>query len=206
MKKEGDRLPALMREVEDKIIVVRGQKALLDRDVAALYGVETREVNQAVRNNPRKFREGYVLELTKEESTALRSNLLTLEALRSNNATLEPINGKGRHSKYNFKAFTSRGLYMLATCLKSDKAVDATVAIVETFDKVQTLKQELLELHQETDKEKQASKVKHFGDVLTDIVMPDLQTSETESSLEINFFIGKIKHTVKRVRKEEPKK
>ena len=206
MKKEGDRLPALMREVEDKIIVVRGQKTLLDRDVAALYGVETREVNQAVRNNPRKFREGYVLELTKEESTALRSNLLTLEALRSNNATLEPINGKGRHSKYNFKAFTSRGLYMLATCLKSDKAVDATVAIVETFDKVQTLKQELLELHQETDKEKQASKVKHFGDVLTDIVMPDLQTSETESSLEINFFIGKIKHTVKRVRKEEPKK
>lgn len=206
VKKEGDRLPALMREVEDKIIVVRGQKTLLDRDVAALYGVETREVNQAVRNNPRKFREGYVLELTKEESTALRSNLLTLEALRSNNATLEPINGKGRHSKYNFKAFTSRGLYMLATCLKSDKAVDATVAIVETFDKVQTLKQELLELHQETDKEKQASKVKHFGDVLTDIVMPDLQTSETESSLEINFFIGKIKHTVKRVRKEEPKK
>ena len=206
MKKEGDRLPALMREVEDKIIVVRGQKTLLDRDVAALYGVETREVNQAVRNNPRKFREGYVLELTKEESTALRSNLLTLEALRSNNATLEPINGKGRHSKYNFKAFTSRGLYMLATCLKSDRAVDATVAIVETFDKVQTLKQELLELHQETDKEKQTSKVKHFGDVLTDIVMPDLQTSETESSLEINFFIGKIKHTVKRVRKEEPKK
>lgn len=206
VKKEGDRLPALMREVEDKIVVVRGQKTLLDRDVAALYGVETREVNQAVRNNPRKFREGYVLELTKEESTALRSNLLTLEVLRSNNSTLEPINGKGRHSKYNFKAFTSRGLYMLATCLKSDRAVDATVAIVETFDKVQTLKQELLELHQETDKEKQASKVKHFGDVLTDIVMPDLQTSETESSLEINFFIGKIKHTVKRVRKEEPKK
>ena len=55
----------MMREVEDKIVVLRGQKTLLDRDVAALYGVETREVNQAVRNNPRKFREGYVLELTK---------------------------------------------------------------------------------------------------------------------------------------------
>jgi len=48
--------------------------------------------------------------------------------------------------------------------------------------------------------------MQHFGEVLTDIVMPDLQTSETESSLEINFLIGKIKHTVKRVRKEEPKK
>ena len=95
---------------------------------------------------------------------------------------------------------------MLATCLKSDKAADATIAIVETFDKVQTLKHELLELHKETDKEKQKTKMQHFGEVLTDIVMPDLQTQETESSLEINFFIGKIKHTVKRVRKEEPKR
>lgn len=77
--------------------------------------------------------------------------------------------------------------------------------IVETFDKVQTLKQELLELHSETNKERQKTKMEHFGELLSDIVMPDLQTSETESSLEINFFIGKLKHTVKRVRKEEPK-
>lgn len=213
VKKNDNLLPALMMEVEDKIVEVRGQKTLLDFHVAALYGVETREVNQAVRNNPRKFPEGYVLELTKEESAALRSKLLTLEALRSNNLTLddsaaplEPTKGKGRYSKYNFKAFTRKGLYMLATCLKSDRAADATVAIVETFDKVQTLKQELLELHTETNKEVQKTKMQHFGDVLSDIVMPDLQTSETESSLEINFFIGKIKHTVKRVRKEEPKK
>ena len=137
-----------------------------------------------------------MLELTKEESAVLRSN----------NLTLKPTKGKGHYSKYNFKAFTRKGLYMLATCLKSDRAADATVAIVETFDKVQTLKQELLELHNETDKEVQKTKMQHFGEVLSDIVMPDLQTSETESSLEINFFIGKIKHTVKRVRKEEPKK
>ena len=152
VKKTENLLPALMREVEDRIVEVRGQKTLLDRDVAALYGVETREVNQAVRNNPRKFLEGYVIETTKEESAVLRSKLLTLETLRSNNSTLEPVNGKGRHSKYNFKAFTRKGLYMLATCLKSDRAADATVAIIETFDKVQTLKQELLELHNETDK------------------------------------------------------
>ena len=65
------------------------------------------------------------------------------------------------------------------------------------------LKRELLEFHQEKDKEKQTSKMQHFGELLTDIVMTDLQTSETESSLEINFFIGKLKHTVKRVRKEK---
>ena len=185
-------LSVLMREVESKILVVRNQEVLLDRDVAALYGVETREVNQAVRNNPRKFREGYVIELTNEESSVLRSNILTLEA----------ANGKGRFSKYNFKAFTSKGLYMLATCLKSERATVATVSIVVTFDKVQSLKRELLDLHRETDKARQTSKMQHFGEVLADIVMPDLQTSETESSLEINFIIGKLKHPVKRVRKE----
>ena len=104
------------------------------------------------------------------------------------------------------KVFTECGLYMLATVLKGERARTVTFAIIETFAKVRSLKRELVELHQETDKVKQASKIKHFGDVLTDIVMPDLQTSETESSLEINFFIGKIKHTVKRVRKENPKK
>ncbi len=202
-KKNDSLLPALMHEVEGKIIDVRGQKALLDRDVAAVYGVETKRVNEAVRNNPRKFPEGYVFELTDEESAVLRSKNSTIEASA---LTLELVSGKGRYSKYNFKAFTRKGLYMLATCLKSERAADATVAIVETFDKVQTLKQELLELHTETDKKKQASKMQHFGEVLTDIVMPDLQTSETESSLEINFLIGKIKHTVKRVRKEDPDK
>lgn len=202
-KDDVDFLSVLMKEVEDRIVVVRGQKTLLDRDVAALYGVETKRVNEAVKNNPRKFREGYVFELTKEESDALRSKNSTIEVSA---ATLEPVNGKGRHSKYNYKAFTSRGLYMLATCLKSERAADATVAIVETFDKVQTLKHELLELHTEPDKQKQATKMQHFGEVLTDIVMPDLQTQETESTLEINFFIGKLKHTVKRVRKDESKK
>ena len=68
------------------------------------------------------------------------------------------------------------------------------------------LKRELLDLHKETDKSKQASKMQHFGEVLTDIVMPDLQTQETESTLEINFIIGKLKHTVKRVRKDDSKK
>ena len=102
VKTNDNLLPALMREVEDKIVEVRGQKTLLDFHVAALYGVETREVNQAVKNNPRKFPEGYVFELTREESAALRSKISTIEesaatldALRSNNSTLEPVNGKG---------------------------------------------------------------------------------------------------------------
>ena len=149
-------------------------------------------MNEAVRNNPDKFPPHYMFELTKSELADLRSKISSTKVSRkSRNAT---------------KVFTERGLYMLATILHSERATAATFAIIETFFKVRSLKRELVELHQETDKEKQASKMKHFGDVLTDIVMPDLQTSETESSLEINFLIGKIKHTVKRVRKEEPKK
>ena len=190
-QRDAGLLPVLMNEVEDRIVEVRNQMVLLDRDVAVLYGVETKRVNEAVKNNPRKFKEGYVLELTFEESSVLRSKF----------STLEQAEGKGHHSKYKAKAFTSKGLYMLATVLKSERAIDATIAIIETFDKVQSLKRDLVELHKETDKGKQTSMMQHFGETLTDIVMPDLQTQETESSLEINFIIGKLKHSVKRVKK-----
>ena len=67
-----------------------------------------------------------MLELSSEESAVLRSKI----------STLEQSEGKGRHSKYNFKAFTERGLYMLATILKSRRAEDATIAVIETFAKV----------------------------------------------------------------------
>ena len=79
-----------MQEVENKIVEVRGQKTLLDFQVAALYGVETKRVNEAVRNNLRKFPEDYVFELTKEESAALRSKISTLE---ESAATLKPASG-----------------------------------------------------------------------------------------------------------------
>ena len=192
VKKDTDMLPVSINEVEDKIAVNRDQEVIADADVAFLYGVQTKEVNQAVRNNPDKFPEHYMFELTSSELRELRSKILTTNVSAMNRNTT--------------KVFTERGLYMLATVLKGKKARDITFAIIETFFKVRSLKRELVELHQETDKVKQASKIKHFGDVLTDIVMPDLQTSETESSLEINFIIGKIKHTVKRVRKEDPRK
>ena len=110
-------------EVEKLMLNIRGMDVLLDRDVAMLYGVETRVVNQAVRNNPEKFPKDYIIELNEEESSVLRSKLLTLEQK----------GGKGRYSKYNIKAFTEKGLYMLATILKSSRAIEASIAIIETF-------------------------------------------------------------------------
>ena len=189
VKKDETILPMLMEQVEDKIAVIRNVDVIADADVAALYGVETREINQAVRNNRDKFPTSYMFELSNNELNDLRSKILTTNVSTKSRSTT--------------KVFTERGLYMLATILKGKTAKNMTFAIIETFAKVRELKRELLDLHQEKDKEKQTSKMQHFGELLTDIVMPDLQTSETESSLEINFFIGKLKHTVKRVRKEK---
>lgn len=176
------------REVESKIITLRKVPVIADADVAALYGVQTKQVNQAVRNNLDRFPEDYLFELSKSELQILRSKILTTNvSVMNRNPT---------------KVFTEKGIYMLATILKSERAIAVTFAIIETFAKVRGLKRELVELHKETDKEKQASKMKHFGEVLTDIVMPDMDVAETESSLELNFIIGKIKHTVKRVKKD----
>ena len=117
--------------VEEKIITLRGQLVLLDSDVATLYEVQTKEINQAVKNNPKKFPQGYVFELDEQEATHLRSKFLTAnlgliktfdqsnseESLRSKFLTLDK-NGRGQHAKYPPKAFTEKGLYMLATILK----------------------------------------------------------------------------------------
>lgn len=182
-------------EVKRRIVIVRDKSVILDADVAALYGVETKRINEAVRNNKDKFPEDYMFELSGEESQALRSKFSTLDA-----------GGRGHYSKYNYKAFTEKGLYMLATVLRSKRAIAATFAIIETFAKVRTLKRELVELHGESDKKRQTQRLNRFGELLTDIVMPDLDAVETESSLELNFIIGKIKHTVRRIKRADAPK
>ncbi|MBP5571911.1 MAG: ORF6N domain-containing protein [Bacteroidales bacterium] len=175
------------KDVESKIAVIRGQQVIADADVAELYGVETKRVNEAVRHNPEKFPDDYMMVLTDSELRDLRSKISTTN-----------VSAMNRNST---KVFTEKGLYMLATVLKSKRATEVTFVIIETFFKVRALKQELVALHEEKDKEKQKSKMQHFGEVLSEIVMPDADTTETESTLELNFVIGKISHKVKRVRK-----
>ena len=177
----------VVQRVESMILVIRGVNVILDADVAYLYGVETKRINEAVKNNPDKFPEDYMFALTDEELQVLRSTRST--AKYSTKSRTLP------------KAFTEKGLYMLATILRSKKSIEVTFAIIETFVKVREMKRELVDLHNETDKNILSDKMNHFSDVLSDIVMPDLETSETESILELNFIIGKIKHTVKRIRK-----
>lgn len=155
----------LLTDVRNSIVVIRDMPVIADADVANLYGVETKRVNEAVRNNPDKFPEDYMFVLSSEESAVLRSKFSSTK-LSSKSRVLP-------------KVFTEKGLYMLATILKSKNALNVTFAI-ETFTQVRCLKRELVDLHKETDSGKQTAKMRHFGKVLSDIVMPDLETSIEE--------------------------
>lgn len=154
--------------VKARMVTIRGQLTLLDCDVAELYGVATREINQAVRNNPGKFPEGYVVELDEEESKVLRSKFLTLDDARA---------GRGRHSKYNYKVFTERGLYMLATILKGELAVRTTLAIIETYAQVRELARSMEALQTVEDGgAKQQTLLRRTGEILANVVSDNLKT------------------------------
>ena len=187
MSKEERQALISTGEVEKLMLNIRGKDVLLDRDVAMLYGVETRIVNQAVRNNPEKFPQDYIIVLNEEESSILRSKILTLEQKT----------GKGRHSKYNIKAFTERGLYMLATILKSPRAIDATLAIIDTFTMTRQLSRTMETIQKVEDGgEQQRGLLQKTGEILADIVGGNLSTANTETEIEFNFAIVKIKHKI----------
>ena len=169
-------------EIEDKIITLRGQKVLLDRDVAALYGVETRDINKSVRNNPDKFPKGYVIELNDSE----------LKGLRWKNSTTNLSK-----SRVLPKAFTEKGLYMIATILKSARATEATISIIETFVKLRELSRTLNNLP-DASEEQQKSLLEKSGDLFTDLLDNNLQATDSETTIELNLAVLKVKHTVKR--------
>ena len=180
-----DRGEITLNDVQDKIITVRNKNVLLDSDVAWLYSVETKRVNEAVNNNPHKFPAGYIISLDKEEWQNLKSKIST-------------SSWGGKNKSPN--AFTEKGLYMLATILKSEKATDTTIAIVEAFAKMRELSNMVVELVKSPDDtEKQADVIQKSSEILSDMVTKELQTTGTETSFEINLLSAiKIKHTIKK--------
>ena len=112
-------------ELENKLIKYNEKFVLVDRDVAQLYGVETRDINKAVANNPEKFPEGYIIELNEDEKKELVENFHRFNTLK--------------HSTVAPHAFTEQGLYMLATILKGDLAISTTIAIIDTFTQLRKL-------------------------------------------------------------------
>ena len=190
-------------DVKRRMISVRGQSVLIDRDVAALYGVETKHVNQAVRNNPGKFPLGYVFELNGEEVVSLRSKILTLEGtgdLWSKNLTAN-ISTKSRVPP---KVFTERGLYMLATILKSERAERATLAIVETYAQLRSMVRDMEALQTLKDgSPEQAEQLTKAGHKLAALIGDNLSTESTKTTIELNLAVLKITHEVTRTKKRK---
>ena len=99
------------------------------------------------------------------------------------------------------KAFTEKGLYMIATILKSKQAIEATFAIIETFSKIRQLSRSIQELSIVKDKTDQKALMQKSGELIAGIFDDDLQTSGTETSIELNFAVLKFKHTIKKKKK-----
>jgi hypothetical protein len=173
-------------QISDMIIELRGMQVILDVDVASLYGEETRIINQAVKNNPEKFPPSYVFTTTDEDLKDIK-NFDILEKIK--------------YFKINPKAFTEKGLYMLATILKGKQAVDTTIAIIETFAKLRELGRTISKLSQPQDQETQQQLVEKSDNIISDIIGDDLKVSETESEFELNFAVVKLKHKV--IRKKQ---
>ncbi len=114
-----------IENLKNLIIEIRGNTVLLDADVAVIYGVETKRINEAVKNNPDRFPSGYVIELNDDDKNELVENFDQFNRLK--------------HSSTPLRAFTEKGLYMLATILKSQQALQATLSIIETFSKIREL-------------------------------------------------------------------
>lgn len=175
-----------IENLKEFIIEIKGQSVLIDSDVANIYGVETKRVNEAVKNNLDKFPDGYLIDLDKNEWDGLKSKFST--SIKGGKVKLPT-------------AFTEKGLYMLATILKSPKATNATISIIETFSKIRELSRSIKELSLVQDKAQQKSLMQKSGELIADIFDDDLQTSDTETSIELNFAILKFKHTIKKKKK-----
>jgi hypothetical protein len=169
--------------VESKVLEIRGVKVILDSDLAELYGVETRDINKAVKNNPDKFPPDYQMELTKLELDDLRRKFST---------------AKFAKTRAHPKAFTEKGLYMLATILKSPQAVQTTFAIIEAFAKIRELSRNIKNLSTAQDKTEQQSLMRKSGEIIAEILDDELQTTDTETIVELNFAVLKFKHTIKK--------
>jgi phage regulator Rha-like protein len=123
----------VIQSIENKIYEIRGIRVMLDKDLAAIYEVETKVLNQAVKRNIRRFPRDFMFQLTREEFEEWRFQIETSEnnSLRSQIVTLK--NGRGQHAKFMPYAFTEQGVAMLSGVLNSDKAIEMNIAIMRAF-------------------------------------------------------------------------
>jgi hypothetical protein len=115
------RKPMAPERVVSAILILRGQRVLLDSELATLYGVSTRRFNEQVRRNRKRFPADFMFQLTAEETSSLRSQIATLKT------------GRGQHRKYLPYVFTEHGAIMAATIFNSPRAIEMGVYVVRAF-------------------------------------------------------------------------
>lgn len=170
------------KEIENKILIIRGEKILIDRDVADLYGVETKRINEVVKNNLDKFPKNYMFKLNKDEFENLRSFETT---------------SKFNKTRVLPKAFTEKGIYMLATLLRSKKATEVTFQIIETFSKLKELTNSLSEISKTKDKETKETLMRKSGQIFNEILESSLEC-KSETTIELNLAVLKLSHKIKK--------
>ena len=172
-----------IEEIQDVIVPIRNQSVIIDCDVAKIYGVETKRINEAVKNNPDKFPSDYMFEVSDEEFDFLRSKFSTAKFAKTRAIP---------------KAFTEKGLYMIATILTSKKAVEATFGIIETFAKIRELSRTVKALSVVKDDSEQKGLMQRSGELIAEVLDEGLATNGTETTIELNFAVLKFKHTIKK--------
>ena len=125
-----------LEELKSRIYIVRGKQVMIDRDLAELYGVETRVLNQAVRRNIERFPEDFMFQPEGNELFSLRLQIMEVTRLRSQFVTLNEVyegTRRGQHTKYKPYVFTELGVAMLSSVLRSETAIQVNINIMRAF-------------------------------------------------------------------------
>jgi phage regulator Rha-like protein len=167
--------------IKSKIINIRDQPVILDRDVAEIYGVETKDLSKAIKNNPDKFPNGYIIEVNDKEKSDVVKNFHHLQTLKFSHATL--------------KAFTERGLYMLATILKSKRATEMTIQIIDTFTELRDITRNLDDAGNAKTEQEMSGYLGNAVTKLTNLLINNLEadTTKVKTTLELNLGIARAK-------------
>ncbi|MFC1807946.1 ORF6N domain-containing protein [Candidatus Omnitrophota bacterium] len=152
--------------IENKILLIRSKKVMLDRDLASLYEVETKQLTRQVRRNITRFPKDFMFRLTKEEYKTLRCQIGTLK--------------RGRHSKYLPYVFTEQGVAMLSSILNSERAIQVNIAIMRVFVRLKEiisthkkLAHKLMELERKM--EKKDEEIKVIFEVIRELMAPSIE-------------------------------
>ncbi|MDR0423057.1 MAG: ORF6N domain-containing protein [Rickettsiales bacterium] len=167
--------------IKSKIITLRDIPVIIDRDVAEIYGVETREITQAIKNNTDKFPDGFIFELEKKEKDEVIKNFDNLTDIK--------------YSPSPTKAFTEQGLYMLATILRGERATQMTIQIINTFTEFREITRNLDNAGNAKTEQEMGNYLTKAVSNLTNMLLKNIEgdTSKVKTTLELNLGIARAK-------------